>query len=245
MRAASQARNRVDALLVAVALAVGVAGFATGARPSPRAEPQRADAPRASAPRAASYLDVREQRRGDNAGIYGSAAFSYVLSGPVPSGDAGTRDEALAARRARRAYEGAPPVVPHAVVQEAAPDCLGCHGEGAVFQGRVAPKISHERYASCVQCHVVSKDPLVGRPAVSIAENVFVGASGPARAPRAQPSAPPMIPHGTAMRTDCASCHGPLGVSPLRSPHLDRRSCQQCHAPSAVLDQHAKREIVP
>ncbi len=244
MRAASQARNRADVLVVVAALGVGAAGFLTGVRPPAAAVAKRTPEIEGSAPRARSYVELRVERRGDNAGLYGPAALSRVLAGPAPSSSV-TREEVLALRRERRAYEGAPPVIPHAAVQQDAPDCLGCHREGGVFEGRVASKISHAAYASCVQCHVVAQDPLVGRPAASIAKNGFVGATLPARAPRAQPLGPPMIPHPTAMRTDCTSCHGALGQAPLRTPHIDRSNCQQCHAPSAALDLRPSREVGP
>jgi nitrate reductase (cytochrome), electron transfer subunit len=55
---------------------------------------------------------------------------------------------------------------------------------------------------------------------------------------RAFDGAPPTIPHSTLMRTDCLSCHGPQGLYGLRTPHPERQSCLQCHAPGAHLDQY-------
>lgn len=46
------------------------------------------------------------------------------------------------------------------------------------------------------------------------------------------------IPHGTQLRSDCLSCHGPPGLVGLRTPHPDRQACVQCHAPNAELDEY-------
>jgi cytochrome c-type protein NapB len=71
-----------------------------------------------------------------------------------------------------------------------------------------------------------------------LTENEFVGTKAPLKGTRAWPQAPPTMPHRTLMREDCLSCHGPQGLFGLRTPHPDRRSCTQCHVPSAELDQH-------
>jgi cytochrome c-type protein NapB len=148
---------------------------------------------------------------------------------------------ALQARAARRAYEGAPPVVPHPIDQSSSASCLACHEQGAKVKDRFAPKISHAPYSNCTQCHVpsagtgllVAAEPLQ-QP---LAENAFAGIPAPGRGMRAFVGAPPTIPHPTLMRGDCTSCHGPAGQFGLRTSHQSRQSCIQCHAPSAVLDQ--------
>ncbi len=66
---------------------------------------------------------------------------------------------ALARRAARRAYQGAPPTIPHAVDQLAVPACLTCHERGVTLAGVSAPAMSHPRRDSCLQCHVVATDP--------------------------------------------------------------------------------------
>ena len=68
------------------------------------------------------------------------------------------------------------------------------------------------------------------------AENTFVGLrSEPGT--RFLPDAPPVMPHPRWMHETCASCHGTLGPQGLRTTHPERQNCEQCHAPSASLQQ--------
>jgi cytochrome c-type protein NapB len=149
---------------------------------------------------------------------------------------------AIRQRAARRAYDGAPPVVPHPVAQDSAAACLACHGPGLVVKDKVASKISHSAYASCTQCHVPAVGPRIPVTELALREpitdNDFTGINAPLKGSRAWPQAPPTIPHATLMRGDCLSCHGPHGLFGLRTPHPDRQSCMQCHLPGAELDQH-------
>jgi cytochrome c-type protein NapB len=152
-----------------------------------------------------------------------------------------SRALALRERSSRRAYDGAPPVVPHPIAQDSAASCLACHGPGLIIKDKVASKMSHAPYASCTQCHVPATGPRI--PAVeaellaALAENEFVGLAASQKGARAWAQAPPTIPHSTLMRTDCMSCHGPQGLFGLRTPHPERQACVQCHAPGAELDQ--------
>lgn len=237
---------------VAAALAVGLAGvgFLRGVRESAREATSAAGATKPSAERtyapAPGYADLRTKQRGPNAHLY-DAAFP-ALSAPLPAvteevrqTDA-EREAALALRKTRRAYDGAPPTIPHDVGQQDMPPCLACHESGARVAGKTATRMSHQRIDNCLQCHVVMKDPRPGAPAVPPPENTFVGAPSASRGERAYAGAPPTIPHSTLMRSECGSCHGVAGISGMRSTHPWRQSCTQCHAPSAVLDQ---RELAP
>jgi len=150
------------------------------------------------------------------------------------------RGPSVEARMAMRAYEGAPPTIPHPIDQAGAPACLACHGEGIKIGTRVAPKMSHTPLTSCTQCHVVQDFPFpAGTEPLQpeMPANSFVGLPSPTRGERAWEGAPPTIPHATAMRSECMSCHGPQGRAGLRTSHPWRQSCTQCHAPSAALDQ--------
>jgi cytochrome c-type protein NapB len=152
------------------------------------------------------------------------------------------RAQAISERTARRAFDGAPPVVPHPIPQDSSFACLACHGPGLVIKDKVASKMSHPPYASCTQCHVPaggSELPIeVAALREPLAANEFVSVASPQRGSRAWPQAPPTVPHRTHMRDDCMSCHGPQGLFGLRTPHPDRQSCLQCHVPNAELDQH-------
>ncbi len=148
---------------------------------------------------------------------------------------------ALRERAARRAFDGAPPVVPHPIAQDSAAACLACHGSGLVVKDKIASKISHAAYTSCTQCHVPAVGPRIptGETALRepLTENQFAGLNAPLKGGRAWPQAPPTVPHSTLMRSDCNSCHGPQGLFGLRTPHPNRQACVQCHAPGAELDQ--------
>jgi nitrate reductase (cytochrome), electron transfer subunit len=147
------------------------------------------------------------------------------------------RAQARGARSVNRAYEGAPPTIPHPIEQISSASCLACHGEGARVKDRIATKISHPHWSNCTQCHAPASAPLDSTLNWALAGNTFSGSEPPGPGARAYEGAPPQIPHTTWMRNDCASCHGPKGLPALRTTHPERPNCMQCHAPSAELDQ--------
>lgn len=199
-----------------------------------------------------SYAQIDREKIGPNAGF---ASHLTTLVKPLAAATALTnvteeqRLEAITQRQARRAFDGAPPVVPHPIPQDSTAACLACHGNGMAIKDRVAPKISHAHYGSCTQCHVPAQTGprIADEPALlaSLTDNVFSGAIAPTKGERAWAGAPPTIPHSTLMRSDCNSCHGPTGLYGLRTPHPDRQSCVQCHAPSATLDQRPLLGLTP
>ncbi len=207
--------------------------------------------PRASAAPALAYGKLRDARRGPNADVHRSVSTDLAERLPGLDDEVVQTDEdratALQARNRLRAYEGAPPTVPHEVTQ-ATLDCAGCHSRGGVLADRTAPRMSHGPMPSCTQCHVPEALPRGMREAALPDpgdDNTFVGLRGPLRGERAYAGAPPTIPHATRMRGECASCHGPSGKIGLRTPHPFQASCTQCHAPSALLDQVPGTEILP
>lgn len=195
-------------------------------------------------PGAVAYRDVNWLAHGQNANWTNhlSKLVQPPLASKTENASEVDREAALNARAGRRAYNGAPPVVPHPIPQDSSASCLACHGEGLVVKDRIASKISHPHYANCTQCHVPSTgtripiaEPELKEP---LTANLFVGAKEPQQGSRAWPKAPPTIPHSTAMRSDCMSCHGSTGLYALRTPHPERQSCQQCHVPNAGRDQY-------
>ena len=143
----------------------------------------------------------------------------------------------------RRAYDGAPPTVPHPVDQLDYPSCVACHAEGLMVEGRGAAVISHEGLTSCLQCHVVMRDPLEGRGDVAPDfESDFRPLESAGHGHTAWAGAPPTIPHPTTMRERCDSCHGSLGEG-LRTRHGGRQSCDQCHARTSSLDQRPRMDL--
>lgn len=155
---------------------------------------------------------------------------------------AAQRRAALAERATRRAYNGAPPVVPHAIDQDSAANCIACHGPGLAIEDRRASRMPHALLLNCTQCHVeqAGAAPLGAGGllvAVLTAGNDFCGLPAPEGGERAWIGAPPIVPHSTLMRSDCLACHGPTGPLGMQSSHPWRSDCLQCHATSSVLDQ--------
>jgi cytochrome c-type protein NapB len=134
------------------------------------------------------------------------------------------RTRTLAVFHARRAYPGAPPVVPHAIDNHDASgrSCLVCHGSGGWVPrfNAFTPVTPHPELAACGECHVREATPRVS-PATA----------PPARGRAAMPGSPPPIPHDLEMRETCLACHaGPGAVAEIRTNHPERVSCRQCHA---------------
>jgi cytochrome c-type protein NapB len=134
-------------------------------------------------------------------------------------------EERATYRRTQRAYDGAPPVIPHAVAALGRHDCLTCHREGMdLGSDGLAPRTPHAERGQCRQCHVEQL-----APGTEFRGTTFVAWRQPAHGTRAYPGAPPTLPHPVNGRETCLGCHGLNGGSPLRTPHPDRANCLQCH----------------
>lgn len=147
----------------------------------------------------------------------------------------GDKPAALHQRKQNRAFNGAPPTIPHPIDQRSDNACVACHSEGAKTKSLRIPRMSHAFLANCTQCHVETNPRHM--TAFEFRENDFAGLKAPTAGPRAFNEAPPQIPHSTWMRSDCMSCHGYAGRQGIRTTHPWRKNCQQCHAPSASMDQ--------
>lgn len=166
-------------------------------------------------------------------------------AGNVVSLSDSERAEVLQARASRRAYDGAPPTVPHPIDQSASSSCVVCHGAEAkvAIDGRRPPMMSHGFLVNCIQCHVPSSGPAESLVPVwsgpRISETSFAGYRGVGSGSRAFAGAPPTMPHPTAMRENCLSCHDAGRPNAIRTTHPERTSCAQCHATSATLEKRA------
>lgn len=230
-------------LFVVLGVGITAAGFVWGIQELPQLEPPAVPAEPTTppgVPDAVAYRDL------PTAGLKANDHWQNQLADlrfdkPGPFQPVTRTEEmkleALADRARNRAFDMAPPVVPHPIEQPTAASCLACHGEGLVIQGRLATRVSHPHLTSCTQCHIETTRPELDRFAGTIAGSEFVGAyrSGPGN--RAGPGAPPTIPHTSWMRQDCTSCHGLVARAGLRTTHPWLTNCTQCHAPSATLDQ--------
>jgi nitrate reductase (cytochrome), electron transfer subunit len=230
--------RRVRDVGLALVLGLALVGFLEGTRPTtiaPALFPSSRAPETTEAVPGQTYRQLRDRRFGPNHRVTAElellrADIPDVLDF-VPISDE-ARASARAARAERRAFDGAPPVVPHVIDEQSATSCLACHERGIVVEGRTAPVLSHAIYQNCTQCHV----PAVARsmpPAVT-AQNGFVGLASRGRGGRAWDGAPPTNPHPIWMRQNCGSCHGVTGLAGLRTPHPARQSCEQCHPPAVA-----------
>lgn len=189
---------------------------------------------------ATSYTDMRRRESGPTARWEQSLdqipqpAYDLMQVNPP---EVAEKQRSLRTRASRRAFNGAPPIIPHAVENTADAACYVCHGQGMRIGQRVANRMSHGFLANCMQCHA-PPSPKPFEQWVSEVDNGFDGVAAPMQGERAFPGAPPTVPHSTWMRQNCLSCHGQeAGWNGLQSTHPWRINCQQCHAPSARLDQ--------
>lgn len=133
----------------------------------------------------------------------------------------------------RRAYPGAPPVVPHPVDPEInrTQACNVCHEKGGFtprFNAYV-PVTPHPQYRNCLQCHAQTAQNQVSGVFV---ESDWLSVRPPVLHRPALPGNPPPMPHGLQLRDNCLACHaGPAAIAPVRTGHPDRLNCQQCHVP--------------
>jgi cytochrome c-type protein NapB len=140
----------------------------------------------------------------------------------------------LATFYSRRAYPGAPPIVPHPLADATSfggVTCLACHGDGGWVEkfSAFAPVTPHPELGSCLSCHV----PAAGAP--PFRGSTFTPATRPAIHQAALPGSPPPIPHRLEMRDNCLACHaGPAAVREVRTTHPERVNCRQCHVPGAA-----------
>ncbi len=131
----------------------------------------------------------------------------------------------------RRAYSGAPPVVPHPVEKIGKvpfESCNQCHEKGgfAPSLNKWAPVTPHPEYSNCRQCHVSKLTNKTFKP------TSFKGIQPPKLNQRGLFSSPPKIPHTLQLRGNCSACHsGPAAPMEIRTSHPERTNCRQCHVP--------------
>lgn len=189
---------------------------------------------------AVSYADMRRRENGPtsrwNPSLEQLPRRSIDLFAEIQPSLA-EKQQSLLTRASRRAFNGAPPVIPHSVENTSDSACYACHGQGLRIGEQVANRMSHEFLANCLQCHA----PPPPKPFADVdaeVDNRFAGLPTPLAGERAFAGAPPTIPHSTWMREQCLACHGnEAGWAGLQTTHPWRSRCLQCHAPSAELEQ--------
>lgn len=136
-----------------------------------------------------------------------------------------------------RAFNGAPPSIPHPVRDNLTigdDTCLQCHANGGFTEkfNAYAPVAPHPEMVNCRQCHVAQ-----------LTQSVFKGSnfirpgSPEVGVNNALSGSPPVIPHQIQMRENCLSCHaGPSAPREIRVTHPERINCRQCHVPTGHDD---------
>jgi cytochrome c-type protein NapB len=163
-----------------------------------------------------------------------AGAFRDLRDGLLDVGEADASPHVVVSTRAyrsgRRAYDGAPPIIPHPLDPEAerTQDCAPCHTYGGYNPTlrTYSPRSPHPEMENCLQCHVrpTASDVFAASDWVT-PEIPGYGAGG------AVLGAPPAIPHPLQMREHCVSCHGGVSAAPdIRTDHPERFNCRQCHA---------------
>lgn len=148
---------------------------------------------------------------------------------PVPE-RVDARKTAPDARALRRAYDGAPPVIPHAPFGARCTECHDAAGMAVANVGFAPPSPHAETpglsaISRCEQCHLhaTTDDTFRGSTFRGLAQDLRHGA-------RAGDGAPPVMPHSAQLRDNCQACHtGPAAREAIRTSHPERPRCRQCH----------------
>jgi len=146
-------------------------------------------------------------------------------------GREGAMKTAAHERARRRAFDGAPPVIPH---ESFGAECASCHGQRGVHVPELgfAPPSPHAAtpglslLSRCTQCHVFAETT-----GVFVASSFAGRPQDLRRGERAYEGAPPVVPHAAFLRENCLACHsGPAAREEIRTTHPERENCLQCHA---------------
>ncbi|MDH4200056.1 MAG: nitrate reductase cytochrome c-type subunit [Spirochaetia bacterium] len=146
-------------------------------------------------------------------------------------------------RAKSRAYEGAPPVIPHFITKSGTRYCLSCHGKGIVFerearvmnQKNALSKITpHPTWVNCLQCHVIQNDVRLFHKnkfkTFRLAHPEKIAKTG-------EEVAPPLRPHQEENRENCVVCHlSKTADSSIIPKHGMMEGCEACHMVPESLD---------
>ena len=133
-------------------------------------------------------------------------------------------EELREVRASLRAYDGAPPVIPHEVATNLYRRCLYCHKTGKNLGDDTAKATPHPEMKNCLQCHVeqITDDLFM--------KNDFEPFRIRGSLPGKNPAGPPRITHRLQLRENCEACHlsesAPEAIKPR---HGARPHCVQCH----------------
>ena len=165
--------------------------------------------------------------------LLATTGMSLLLVGaPQPSESQNTRvaqiQQLIQERMQLRAYDGAPPVIPHET--EGMEQCNSCHA--ATAADSIAPARPHAVEGECRVCHVARATDKLYQT------NNFQGLWWPPAGSRLTVKAPPTVPHHVQNRENCSNCHvGEQAPEAIRARHGERPACLTCHAPTVSFDK--------
>ncbi|MBK8267283.1 MAG: hypothetical protein IPK83_02855 [Planctomycetes bacterium] len=165
------------------------------------------------------------------------------LPGSVDSAKSSRASDRSLVRAARRAYDGAPPIIPH---MQMGASCTSCHSQTGIQFGDMgfAPPMPHTTksnagmFARCEQCHVYAEEK-----ALFVESDFLPMRQDLRKGKRATSISPPTMPHQVFMRENCAACHtGPAAREEILCPHPERVRCAQCHVPVTESGEFTRTE---
>lgn len=174
--------------------------------------------------------------------VFAALATGILLSWSGCS-EKNPREDFANRRKVLRAYEGAPPAIPHPVLKSGAHYCLNCHSKGTVFEkdaeilgtkNAVAKISPHPTWVNCLQCHVPQNDVALFHKnkfktfrLAHVKKETIAG----------EEPVPPQMPHHMQNRENCVVCHLSKTADPSIIPkHGMRESCEACHMTPESLD---------
>lgn len=158
------------------------------------------------------------------AGLWLLAGVWLAIAAACGGAETDELDSLRESRALLRAYDGAPPVVPHEIESTLYKRCLYCHKEGKILGDQVATATPHPEMKNCRQCHVpLQTDDL-------FVKNSFQPYRITTRLVGQNPAGPPKIPHRLQYREKCEACHlGESAPEAIKPRHGERTNCVQCH----------------
>ena len=148
-----------------------------------------------------------------------------------------------------RAYEGAPPVIPHSILKSAKLNCLACHLKGAVYEpdseilgkkNAVAKITPHPTWENCLQCHVVQENaPLFHKNNFKTYHLAYTMKTTAMEGE----NPPPGMPHQMQNRENCRVCHLSKTANNVIVPkHKITGECEVCHQLPESMDIYSQDE---
>jgi len=174
--------------------------------------------------------------------VIGIIAVNLVIFSLFNCGKKDEHTQMREKRESLRAYEGAPPVIPHSINRTTSDYCLVCHEKGVIFeaeavvmnqknaQAKITP---HPQWVNCIQCHGLRIDDSKFR------KNKFMPyriTSTPFTKTKDNEGTPPAMPHMLQNHDNCIVCHlSKTAYATIIPEHGETEGCPLCHQQNEKL----------